>query len=157
MTLLMTIYDPLCQWTKETETVIKCRKPSENTTLPALQKNSVNLSSELPGNFPIKKRRGFEFLFVVSVSQEIKYEKSSNISEKFRCIIRDEQTKIIRGLFILHLFRPKKISQNFVTFFWQLSGTPVRVFQSRYTIAKVYRLMFFMCRRVSHYTPQRAP
>ena len=34
-----------------------------------------------------------------------------------------------------------------------LSGTPVRVFQSRYTIAIVYRLMFFMYRRVSRYTP----
>ena len=36
-----------------------------------------------------------------------------------------------------------------------LSGTPVRVFQSRYTIAIVYRLMFFLYHKVSRYTPPR--
>ena len=40
---------------------------------------------------------------------------------------------------------------------FNLSGTPVRVCQSCYTIAIVYRLMFFMYRRVWRYTPQGPP
>ena len=39
----------------------------------------------------------------------------------------------------------------------RLSGTPVRIFQSRYTIAIVYRLMFSMYRELSRYTPPRPP
>ena len=39
----------------------------------------------------------------------------------------------------------------------RLSGTPVRVFQLRYTIAIVYRLMFFMCRKISRLNPPKAP
>ena len=38
-----------------------------------------------------------------------------------------------------------------------LSGTSVRVFQSCYTIAIVYRLMFFMYRKVLRYTLQNMP
>ena len=41
--------------------------------------------------------------------------------------------------------------------FQELSGRPVQVFQSRYTIAIVYRLMFFMHRRMSRYTPPQGP
>ena len=33
-----------------------------------------------------------------------------------------------------------------------LNGTPVRVFQSRYTFGIVYRLVFFMYRKVLRYT-----
>ena len=51
---------------------------------------------------------------------------------------------------------PKSIASRSAT--WRclshLSGTPVRVFQSRYTIARVYRLM---SHRVSHHTPQPPP
>ena len=37
-----------------------------------------------------------------------------------------------------------------------LSGTSVRVLQSRYTIAVIYRLMFFTYRKVSRYNPPNA-
>ena len=39
-------------------------------------------------------------------------------------------------------------------FVWKLSGSAGASFQSRYTIAIVYRLMFFMHRKVSRYTPE---
>ena len=38
--------------------------------------------------------------------------------------------------------------------FWVLTPHARARFQSRYTIAIVYRLMFFMCRRVLRYTPR---
>ena len=39
----------------------------------------------------------------------------------------------------------------------ELNGTPVPVFQSRYTIALVYRLVVFLYRNVARYTPQGPP
>ena len=71
---------------------------TRKVTLPALQKNFVNIfSSCLPGNFALKMAGIFGEFFLVSVSHETKHEKSSKnsgkIRSKIRGKIRDENSK----------------------------------------------------------------
>ena len=47
-----------------------------------------------------------------------------------------------------------RVVQTFLSCYWKTFAARVNFFQSRYTIAMVYRLMFFMYCRVSRYIPQ---
>ena len=90
-------------------------------TLPAPQKNFVNIFFVFAWEFCVEKWRGWAHFFLVSVSHEAKHEKSSKNSGKIRskigCKIRDENSKNL-GNFRSATFLAERIPGDFLTYMY---------------------------------------